>query len=1208
MGLKQNTYKNLSKFLFLFSIISTIFILNISLSFAAPIGCCVNPAPYGCSAATDVAECLPGGTFNTDDCTQISVCTSTGWCCLSEQTGYMTEAECSTSSIFLTSSTPNIDSCAANEISVQGMIKYSDGSNASSILSVRVTDETGELVTSTTTSQTNANYSVNLLRGFTFYLKATAVNNESCSVSQSISLDENSANPTIQNLDLPCLNPDVVPTVCQQEWSWTWENETGQCGYRLNLVQTNPSCTSGIPPRPAEYVPCVEDPTPTCNVNGILETGEQCDPLLALNDVCTNYINPATGTSYVGGALSCTSGCTISTEGCLDCPATEAGCADSRFCSICPICSASTFCVPECKPIDKITDVDAKPIPNIPQKGIGLTWTIPNLCTTSTITIKRCTGKADEDICTSPQLPVATIAGNAIGYSDVPLTGTGKYCYNISAQITTGVNTFTINSDSLACAKLPDDICMGQKWDGSYFCSGDSLTSCDENGKETGGITCQGGCYGPTGDPNAPIYECKITEVCESCNGPFGLYPYDYALTVGYNSCGEAEQDNACYLDDYSTLMNLIGEYKSCTEIKSCYEYANQQSCSDNPCDIIGAENCEWINYTENKNELGLGVCIPQEPEAQDCTKCTENGILGNYCPEDVCKLFGDDGKCFYNAITSNFAIDKLSCLNVENVGCETYDTKTQCIGSNNKNFTANVFYNEAGNTRINPSTNKVTQNSNDLYSRNRCVWIDSSNKCIKDSDSDSRVALSPKSDCNGESLNTETCLLDFVAPETQIFILDQQLQENGIYSKTQLNYLSASVNEPIKDTYYSIIKGFQEVVPGPLTYGYTYPIKTRAEFINSIQSLAEGKYKIYYYSEDKHKNLEEVKSVPFEIIKSLSDISVTWTNKSVYNINSDQYLTNLTVKVNYDSTLNCQVNLTQIADPTKQFAGNARKSTPNLEWLYQDLTDGAYILDVVCADEHMQRVDRIYTINIDADTTIKHPEPRGLTFKPGPITLSIETTEDGTCYYNNDPNYVPPENPTIYPGQAQWTAFASTEHKIHTATINVQKEGMHFYYTGCHFPAPYNRNYYGNIGDMIYFAIDNSSPQLNLIDVATGENYTNATAKETVSLKLICDDYNPLLDDWSSKPYSFGCNSVKYNIYYNDTTYGYSQPVTITSGETRTVYAPTRFVKTYLNVTLNDTGGNSLNNYSVFLNLRNFSYVPPNVTICDPENVSSCI
>ncbi|PIN80134.1 hypothetical protein COV13_04040, partial [Candidatus Woesearchaeota archaeon CG10_big_fil_rev_8_21_14_0_10_32_9] len=92
MGLKQNTYKNLSKFLFLFSIISTIFILNISLSFAAPIGCCVNPAPYGCSAATDVAECLPGGTFNTDDCTQISVCTSTGWCCLSEQTGYMTEA------------------------------------------------------------------------------------------------------------------------------------------------------------------------------------------------------------------------------------------------------------------------------------------------------------------------------------------------------------------------------------------------------------------------------------------------------------------------------------------------------------------------------------------------------------------------------------------------------------------------------------------------------------------------------------------------------------------------------------------------------------------------------------------------------------------------------------------------------------------------------------------------------------------------------------------------------------------------------------------------------------------------------------------------------------------------------------------------------------------------------------------------------------
>jgi len=1203
MGLKQNTYKNLSKRLLLLSIIFTIIALNGSFSIAAEDGCCINPAPEGCSTATSAAECLPNGTFNADACTQIDICTLNGWCCLTEETGYMTQDKCS-SSTFIPSTNPNLNSCNVNEISVIGTVKYSNGANASSILNVYVNDETGELVSSATTSHVNANYSVNLLRGFTFYLTATSTENDSCSVSQIISLDENSANPTIQNLVLPCTNPEIVVPPCQQEWSWTWENETGQCGHRLGLVQTNPSCTSGIPPQPAGYVPCVQNPAPTCNVNGILETGEQCDPLIPLADVCTNYINPETGTSYVGGALSCTSGCTISTEGCLDCPATEAGCADNRFCSICSICSASTLCVPECKPIDKITDVVAKPIPNILQKGIGLTWDIPDLCTTSTITIKRCTGKMDEDVCTSSQLPIAVISGNAVGYSDVPLVGAGKYCYNVSAQVTTGVNTFTINSDGLVCAKLPDDVCMGQKWDGSYFCNGDSLTSCDENGKETGSQTCVGGCYGPTGDPNAPTYECKITEVCESCNGPFGLYPDDYALTVGYNSCGEAEQDNACYLDDYSTLMSLIGEYKSCTEVKSCYEYSNQQSCTNNPCDIIGAENCKWINYTGTKNELGLGVCIPQEPEEQDCTKCTENGILGNYCPEDICKLFGDAGKCFYNSNTSNVAIDKLSCMNVEHVGCETYDTKTQCIGSNNNNFTANVIYDGTGSSRINPSNNAVTQDSNDLYGRNRCVWLDADNKCVKDSDSNSQFDL--KSDCSGASLNNETCLLDFVAPETQLFVLDQQLQENGIYSKTQLNYLSASANEPIKNTHYSI-GAIVEEPPVQSYYEYAYPTKTRSEFINSITNLVEGKYKIYYYSEDKHKNLEEVKSTTFELIKGLSDLSVTWTNVSVYNLNSDQYLTNLTVNVNYDSNLNCQVNLTEIADPTKQFAGNARKSTPNLNWLYQDLTDGAYTLTVVCADEHMQREDKTYEIDIDVDTTIKNPEPRGTTFKPGPITLSIETTEDGKCYYNNDPNYVPPENPTTYPGQAQWTQFTSTGHKVHTATINAQQEGMHFYYTGCNFPA-FNRNYFGNTGDMIYFAIDNSSPKLTLIDVATEENYTNSTAKESVSLKLICDDYNPLLDDWSSRPYSFGCNSVKYNVYYNDTTYGYSQPVTITSGETRIFYAPTRFVKTYLNVILNDTGGNSLKNYSVFLNLRNFSYVPPNVTICDPENASSCI
>lgn len=1205
MRINKNTQKTLLKIILLATIIYTIFLINTPNTTAAE-GCCIYPPSRGCEVSTSQADCTElGGTFSTDSCTQITECTTQGWCCLSEADAYTTQDKCPGVFTATTNTEPNL--CTANAIQVKGKVTYSDGKNATTLVNVYLDDvQTGDLIKSAQTSTNNANYTVGLLRGFTFEIKATSIENQSCSASQLITLTDLSNDPEYVDITLPCAEP-TAGEVCQQQWTWNWENETGECGQRLNLIQTNPECTSGVPPRPADYVPCIGGSTPECNVNGILETGEQCDPLLSISGTCSDYIDPATGSSYAGGALSCTPGCTISTEGCFSCPTTEAGCTDDSLCGTCAICDSTSLCLDECNADDKITNVEAHAIPNILQKGIGITWETPDMCMTSTITIKRC--KADDtNKCTTPQTLVATVPGNSIGYEDVPITGTGKnYCYNLSASVTTGLNTFTIYSDQLACAEVADDICLGQPWDGSSFCTGDVLTSCDENGQEVGPTQCAGGCYGPGGDPTNPTYECKAPNLCETCSGPYGLYPNDYGLNIEpYTSCSETEADYTCYVDDYSNTRTIIGEYKECADVKSCYEYKNEQSCSNNPCDIIAAQNCKWINYTEDKNELGLGVCIPQNPDEQDCTKCSEDGILGNYCPPDICALFGDAGKCYYNENTSSIATDTNTCMNVEDVSCETYDTQTECVGASNEPFTANTIYDETGTNRIYPSTHEVTQNSSDKFSRNKCVWTGT--KCVKDSDSNAQINF--LSDCIGASNNNKNCLLDFEAPETQLFILDQAFQENQQYSKTQLQYMTATTNEPVDETYYAFSKAIDSEPPFEIwTYDYKYPTSTLQEVQSSIiDELTPGLYKVFYYSEDQHKNLEPVKSKIFELIKDISDIDVTWTKHSKYNEGSDQYLTNLTVNVNYPAQLDCIVNLTQVANPTTRFEGDARKTTPNLEWQYQDLTDGDYNLKVVCADSNMQRYENTFTINIDADTTIKNPSPRGETFRPGEVTLYIETTEDGECYYNNDPNYIPPENPTTNPHVAgsSWRIFSSTGNKIHQTTINAQEEGMHFYYTGCRFPA-HNRNYFGNTGDMIYFAIDNSSPQIKLIDTSTNDIYNSSTSKETLSLKMICDDYNELLDNWSSMTYSFGCPSIKYNVYYNDSTYGYGATYTIPSGEIKTFNSPTRYVKTYLNLTLNDTGGNSLQDYSVFLNLRNLSYVPPNVTICDPDNASSC-
>ncbi|MEM4500334.1 MAG: carboxypeptidase-like regulatory domain-containing protein [Candidatus Woesearchaeota archaeon] len=81
-------------------------------------------------------------------------------------------------------------------------------------------------------------------------------------------------------------------------------------------------------------------------------------------------------------------------------------------------------------------------------------------------------------------------------------------------------------------------------------------------------------------------------------------------------------ENTACKDLPLTKYRGLQYYYKSCVEVKNCYDYNTKTACLENPC--LPYE-CEWkplLNYTlfESKEEL-IGICIPKDPVFIDCSK-----------------------------------------------------------------------------------------------------------------------------------------------------------------------------------------------------------------------------------------------------------------------------------------------------------------------------------------------------------------------------------------------------------------------------------------------------------------------------------------------------------------------------------------------------------------------------------------------------------
>ncbi|MGV8163018.1 MAG: carboxypeptidase-like regulatory domain-containing protein [Candidatus Nanoarchaeia archaeon] len=1211
--------------------------LPIFVSSQDAVGCCITEGT--CNGVTGLQECTgDGSVFYAESCTTLPLCDQV--CCEFAESvpcQFIVDARCAYQGGQTVPGINDENTCTSicgDGVYISGMVNYSNGVSAP-LANVQVLNSVDNQVITEGVADESGGFSLLVPVNSDYNVLALAPGNSQCS-SVMHPVQVLVANINIGHILLNCQSV-VDPPVCESSWDCSPWEPGPDCGTR-SCIDSN-SCS---PPTnvPISYVPCGES---VCG-NGNLEQGEDCEQPDIFREGYASC-EERLGEGYVGSVV-CTYNCQVQTN-CVDC---SNGCTDASLCTICDACEGDPICADVCDASEIVTPFDAVGIyEESTGKGIGLTWGINELCTLSSSTkIFRCKANEDMDACApnSPLKHIDTVSGAIFEYSDYELGTATAYCYNLSVNVNNGLDSFTIGPSELACAKVWDDACL-ENPNGAH-CDGNSLVQC-EGGYLVGDEECVCGCIEDTSgiDPvDATCVELDDCNQCDLCSGPFGLFPYiNYDFPEIYSawefqSCLELRELSYCFVDEYSKTNAIIGEYQYCSDINSCYDYRTKSSCTNNPCNLDLTSNCAWQSLSEG-NELGLGVCIPSDMELQDCSKCDSLGILGNYCPEQLCSLFGKDeqgnSNCYYNSeLKSEFEdlyIDNSSCINKAYVACETYDSMQECTGAGGGNiqgtpFRINVYYQyDAENSEYirTGNNNRVTTNSSDLFERGKCVWQE--NKCIKDANNDAGLINNDDYEDCPTNKGLEHCFLDFDEPNTTLYIGGQLFVDGAVYSKAELALLTAAVTENA-DTYFNIGTTSQnpksgEVIP-PGDYVFNYPQFELQDFITVLSALnaeSNKNHALYFYSEDLAKNLEEVKTLTFELLKDLSGVEVNYVLSSAFYLNSNTFLTNLTVDVEYDENLTCRVNLSDITGDQENFIGDATRSTPELTWKYDYLIDGNYLITTHCTDDHLQSFTNFTAVAIDADISIYNATPKGKTYRAGPVNIGIRTENNGVCYYTKNEGAQTPEFPglptmnLVPTGEmnvnSDWVQYALTGEKNHNSTIieeiGDENTGIKLIYSGCWFINSEGQTewYMGNDGDTIYYAIDETAPQITLIDGETELPYDNSTFVEELILKLYCSDYDSRLE--AGLNYSFGC---KTNMTVSKYYVNYSWPHNVvevfparnlTQGQEIVIGAPLSYVQIYLNITSDDKGGNS-NNFQTFVNVRNLSFMDPIAVICDPD------
>ncbi len=506
----------------------------------------------------------------------------------------------------------------------------------------------------------------------------------------------------------------------------------------------------------------------------------------------------------------------------------------------------------ECIP-DGVNDTVATPKPGTP--NITVTWSERPCDNHRGYYVQRC---IDNDCVARGFVPVGGPGGVA-SFLDVDAPtlwpANTKICYNLSLLRTDGTIVPQVNNKSNCVLPMSPYCTAGNRQQNTCFYADTNLQPVDASGDVISPFTGVAKCdllnrvsLTHTCAANefcastTPPY-CRALTVCDACNGPYGWFVDAEAKPMS-PPAGPCENLPFCYLRNKGYLSDTYGP---CSEVKSCYDYPDNGSCTTPRC---GVTNCEWLPFFA---ELGSGLCVG----GTDCDACSRR--LGAECNATTCLLFGD---CYYAGAT---------CLGRDAITCASYASEADCINATGpkRSVSINVTYNTSSD-RV-AGNHLLLARSNDLLRIGHCTWIPgvsgSGGRCVKNSDGHlftNSTGGIIGDDCEEQqhrdpSFNTNTCFGDTTPPATSL-----PFGEDAILSAATF---TQGANPVVTDNVHPASSLKSRFCINLTTTPPCYPDRE----YNQLQPGGFGQYRIGYYSFDPAGNLEVVRHINVTIVEATS-------------------------------------------------------------------------------------------------------------------------------------------------------------------------------------------------------------------------------------------------------------------------------------------------------------------------------------------------
>jgi hypothetical protein len=680
-------------------------------------------------------------------------------------------------------------------------------------------------------------------------------------------------------------------------------------------------------------------------------------------------------------------------------------------------------------------------------------------------------------------------------YIDNGVEPNTNYCYKVVAIYPDGTE---VESTEVVCQESGDLVCLGsitERFCGNDMGGLDGERNCHwrcngENMLEQiavdGEWCCPEGtqCVGPIGDAT----QCIELGHCWECNFPLGMFS-NYELSEMHDNNGQltlCKLDPYCYWDYSDTTIDM---FHSCSNVDSCFDYRSQFACEGQDNRKVRDVNnkclprdCEWKVVDE---EMNIGVCTEVITDFMDCEQCNdaEHNKIFNDCDLEMCRNFGSN--CYLGGVFDE-------CVESNRITCEDFMTELACEGD--QELSVDVAY--AGDERIG-NTNALTP-SHDALGFGVCRWQVDSFIC-----GDNYPCCMKDADYNGEGdspIKTDSGYFDYVPPVTRIV---SPLKARDL----ELHFVSSDIDNQgrsgmgIDRTYFCWTD----------ENGHCYPREDQEDEVTFFDgeetdkkktlSLGEGVYSIFYYSEDKAQNLEELKRQQVEVDRSPPAITVSsWSNP-------DPDSKQLLIQVQTDELARCKDNFAGHQPRIKEFEINDY-------WLvdYENVDDGNYQYSIECTDLVGNEGSKTVTLNVDSDTEIFNGQP-DYTVDYGPVVLSVDTRRDIECRYRE----VGLTNWDVWASMDSMTSQQMTQGGLiyrHSSPPYDPKPGLNEINVMCKI----DNNYHT---ERISFVFDDQAPIVSAVD-GSGAPFDFSGIYTTLSNKI----YLECRDEPQG---GFGCNRVRY-------------------------------------------------------------------------------